>query len=211
VYISILKTTTPSTHGWACPIEEKKMKKSKALLLVTGAFLLALSGTSFAHDGPWENSQGQGEGGKSGHHTHCRQHPLFTEAQKDLLRSTHEQVHNENKPLMDKLHLLHKEMTSLVKTDTFDQQAFLDKSSEVEKLHDQITENRVRAFVGIAPQFSPEERKFLFRMAMRSHRHRHHHGHHLWQYKGGKQSEGNQGDKPAQPDNMPQSDAAPAQ
>jgi Spy/CpxP family protein refolding chaperone len=174
------------------------MKHSKALMLATAAFVLALSGASYANDG----QSGKMDGGKGGwHQGKCQgQHPQFSTAQRELLKSTFEQTKKENKPLREQLHKLRKEQFELTQAATFDQQAFINKGAEMEQVRDQIAANRVKAFAAVAPQFSPEERKFLLKMAMR-HKHHHRHGgkhHHHWGHRDGGKPDGNAVTQPEQ-------------
>ncbi len=98
------------------------MKKyTLATLLLTTALISApgLATNAYAHDG-WQHGQGQGM--EHRHHGHLSQEQM------KLLRETMRNVHEQNKPTIEELHKLHKELYSIVKADTFDKQAFLSVS-----------------------------------------------------------------------------------
>jgi Spy/CpxP family protein refolding chaperone len=151
-------------------------KKTLAALLLSTALVTApaLAGTCYAHDGQgWSEDGGQKDSWadhKGMDHAH------FTDAQRQLIHSAMQKLHETNKPLREELHQLHGQMHDVMQADPFDQQAFLSLTDKIDAKRGAMKRNREQAFASIAGQFPPQQRKHLAHIFLK--RHKHHHGHH---------------------------------
>lgn len=137
------------------------------------AFLLAtavtVSSIAYTHDRD-DNDGRDGWSHHGKHHEAC-----LPEAKRELLHETMKKTFEKDKASFEQMHKLHEKLHEIIKATTFDRQAFINTTMQIEKLRDSIHKDRVNAFASIAAQFTPEEREML----MRHHgEHHHHHGHH---------------------------------
>jgi len=131
--------------------------------LTTTALLLtlAVSGAAYAQDDA-------GKGGHPGFHK-MQQHreevlsQLPPEKAK-LFKDTMKQSREKNEATHEQIKKLRKEKDALLTAEKFDKDAYLAKNVEMDKLYDQMRANKDNAFVSVAAQFSPAERKILAKM-----------------------------------------------
>jgi len=77
-------------------------------------------------------------------------------------RDTMQQAHEENESLYKQARGLHQDMHNIMNASgTFDEDAFVAKSSELRELHEKIGENLDKAFASAVKALSEKERKML--------------------------------------------------
>lgn len=81
-------------------------------------------------------------------------------------------MHEENKETFEKIEALQKELTAIVKADTFDKAAYVSKAGEIDALHQKIAAARAEAMAEGLSKMSAEDRKTMPEpmMGMRPHR-----------------------------------------
>jgi len=70
-------------------------------------------------------------------------------------------AHEQNKELYEQMHALHQDLHNILTADTFDKDAFLAKSREMQQLHDKVAENLDMAFASAIEPLSPKDRNML--------------------------------------------------
>src|SRR6202012_3824653 len=78
-----------------------------------------------------------------------------------LFEDAMKQVHEKNKATADQVRKLHEEQNAILTADKFDKNAWLAKEAQLDKLYDQMRATRRDAFVSVASQFSPSDRKII--------------------------------------------------
>ncbi len=73
-------------------------------------------------------------------------------------RDTIGQAHEKNKDLYEQIHQVHEDLHGILTADSFDEDAFLEKSAELRKLHVQIGTNIDEAFANAISNLSDKER-----------------------------------------------------
>lgn len=95
----------------------------------------------------------------------------LSEEKAKLVHETMSKMHEDNKDSFEKMGALHKEMREIMKAPTFDKEAYLEKSAEIQSVHAKIAEARAKAVAEVAGKLTPEERESIERPMMMHQRH----------------------------------------
>jgi Spy/CpxP family protein refolding chaperone len=155
----------------------KNRTRLTALLLSALVSAPCLSSVAYAHDG-WN---------KAGSTMEC-EHKHLSEVQLKLIHETMRQLHEDHQQVFKEMHKLHEKQRDILAADTFDKEAFLAVTAQIDKRHEQLDKSRLQAFASIADKFTPEERERLAHMF--SHRHN---GHGGWRKAAWQHDEGRDG------------------
>ncbi|MGB9153057.1 MAG: periplasmic heavy metal sensor [Alphaproteobacteria bacterium] len=171
-----------------------KYKTSLAALLLSAALISApaLSSAAYAHDGS----------DQSDHKMH-HEHEFLSKSSRELLHSTMQKVHEDNKAVFEDMDKLSKEKQDILAAKTFDKDAFMSVEMKIEENRGQLERARAEAFASIADKLTPEERAHLGRMFG----HHHHHG--GWKHHDGQKNDMN--NKQQTPSDSTQGGTAPHQ
>jgi hypothetical protein len=71
------------------------------------------------------------------------------------------EAHEQNKGLYEQMHGLHKDLHKILNANTFDKDAFIAKSKEMQQLHDKVADKLDTAFASAIEPLSQKERHML--------------------------------------------------
>ena len=163
-------------------------------LLPAAVFFIAISasGMAYADDGAKPGNAGYHEKDGCYHHHGKELWSKLPEQKRTLLKNAMMDAHKQNEPLHEESKKLHKELDALLTAPSFDKDAYLAKEAQLSDIHTKIKTNMQNAFVSVAGQFTPEERKTLAQL----HQMMHHHGE--WKHHANQHSQ--------EPNHQPQAD-----
>jgi uncharacterized membrane protein len=96
------------------------------------------------------------------------------ESKQSLIKASMQEGRKEAKPIMEKIHALHGELKTIATATQFDKGAFLEKSKQLQALHNQLQSMRNERIAMLGTQLSAEERKSLIGMMGEAPHHREH-------------------------------------
>lgn len=151
-------------------------------LLPTGIIATVLLTAGIACAGDWDE-QGHRTHTPSGQTECAHSHPStpFTGLSSDdqkILHNAMMAAHKQNKPLEEKIRILHEDLHALLIAPAFDKEMYLAKKRKLYALEAKAKANMENAFASAVAQFSPQERKTLAKF----HEMGHHHP--QWQHEG---------------------------
>lgn len=151
----------------------KKLLSTTALVLT-----MAFSGAAFAHS-EWYGKEGQDD------KPYYMDHALSKlPAEKSAeFRQTMKDSAEENKSYKEQIYKLHNELHVILTAPDFDKHAFISKRQELQKIHEEMEENKTEAFASAVSELSQNERMTLTRAL--DHDRKRHHGHHAAQVPAG--------------------------
>ena len=145
------------------------MKKILSAILL--ASTLAYSSAALAHS-EWYGKEGQDEKPSYMEDAICK---LPKQKAADF-RATMKETQEENKDMKEQVYRLHGDLHAILTAPDFDKRAFLAKRQEIQKLYDEMEENRADAFASAVSQLSQKERLTLTRALHHDHvKHNKHH------------------------------------
>jgi len=83
--------------------------------------------------------------------------------------ATMQEAHDNNKDLYDQMHGLHQNLHNILIASTFDKDAFIAKSREMQKLHDEVADNLDVGFASALEPLSQKERRMLAHAMTKQH------------------------------------------
>jgi uncharacterized membrane protein len=146
------------------------MKKllSATLLMLT----ITVSSAALAHS-EWYGKEGQ-EDMPSYMETALSRLPAKKAAE---FRETMKEAREDNKDLQEQTYRLHNDLHAILTAPTFDKDAFLAKRTQLQKLQEEMEENRTEAFASAVSELSQKDRVILTRSLHRERSHNRHMAH----------------------------------